>query len=327
LIPPQHPALGDYDQRNPSVISQHFAWSREANVHAWFTSWWGPDSLENDITLNHILNHPDDTTTTGPYRPQIAILYETTNRTANGTTMENLYTDVQYLARHYFGHSNYYKINNRPVIFLYLARYLKLLGLLQDGIDLLRAGAASMGYEHIYIIGDVVWQQYPGDHPQADENYFTLLDAVSTYDVRGSMGANGFAGRGTLVQYARQQRIWRGLANQHGCAFIPSVTPGFNDRAVRSIHTPLSRKLYPNWPFGSFFRAMLQISVPMVEPNYETTSSLLLVTSWNEWHEDTQIEPVVLSNASTNQPLKLTEGYSYEAYGKHYLQILNEETR
>jgi hypothetical protein len=52
--------------------------------------------------------------------------------------------------------------------------------------------------------------------------------------------------------------------------------------------------------------------------------NLILVNSFNEWHEDTQIEPAVGDTAS--YPVQLTAGLQYEGYGELYLNILRQST-
>ena len=61
-----------------------------------------------------------------------------------------------------------------------------------------------------------------------------------------------------------------------------------------------------------------------------------MINSWNEWHEDTQIEPVIALGdltISSSEPLNLTcygrnciQSLEYEAYGELYLDILREAT-
>jgi hypothetical protein len=53
--------------------------------------------------------------------------------------------------------------------------------------------------------------------------------------------------------------------------------------------------------------------------------NFLVVTSFNEWHEDTQIEPTV--GALATRPFNYTLGLEYEGYGTRYLDILAEMTR
>jgi hypothetical protein len=321
LDPPQFPQLGPYDQQNPDVISQHLAWSRQANIGLWLTSWWGSTSVEDSVIKNDILTNNN----LGNHK--IALLYETTHLVPQ-SSLNGVVDDMHYIAQTYFGHPNYYRINDKPVIFIYLARVLNELGILRDFVYLLRSGASQMGYDGIYIIGDIVF----GDSPAASNGSewyepFFLLDAVGTYDVYGSIGATGYAGQDAIDNFAKRQREWRKAAHRQGCAFIPGVSPGFNDRGVRSGHDPVSRQLDVDADEGSLLRALLNVSLGLVEANRNMTGSLLFVTSWNEWHEDSQIEPVAANpNTSTKFPLNLTAGLSYNTYGELYLDIMREAT-
>ena len=166
---------------------------------------------------------------------------------------------------------------------------------------------------------------------------FELLDGVTNYDVYGSLrGGNseGYVGSREMVTqyYQGEQREWKNLAQSKGCAFIPGTSPGFNDLGVRpeKNRTPLSRRLNVNAAEGSLFQAALQEARTLVDPQLD---HLIMVNSFNEWHEDTQIEPVVAVdgskglNSQTNLPTNLTYNLEYEAYGNLYLKILKEETK
>eukprot|EP00535_Pseudo-nitzschia_heimii_P010484 CAMPEP_0197194360 /NCGR_PEP_ID=MMETSP1423-20130617/29121_1 /TAXON_ID=476441 /ORGANISM="Pseudo-nitzschia heimii, Strain UNC1101" /LENGTH=199 /DNA_ID=CAMNT_0042647777 /DNA_START=65 /DNA_END=660 /DNA_ORIENTATION=- len=59
ISPKQLPELGEYDDREPSVIAEHLRWSREHNVDLWVTSWWGKDKREDKNIKENILTHPD----------------------------------------------------------------------------------------------------------------------------------------------------------------------------------------------------------------------------------------------------------------------------
>lgn len=315
LVPPQMPTLGEYNDRSPEVIAQHLAWSRQANISLWAASWWGPDSRE-DLTLRQqVLPHPE----IGDMK--IAILYETQGRTRGFEDFDNLTTDVAHLSTHYFDHPNYLRIDGKPVIVIYLTRVLSVRDRLSSSLETMRGAAREAGYE-LYIIGDHVFGQ-----PPVSSGDIGLLDGITNYDVYGSMGARGYAGQEAVDAYYAAQSGWQELARAEGTAFIPAVTPGFNDKGVRDGHEPVSRRLGPKDEFGSLFRAMLQQTRNYVEP---ATGNMFLITSWNEWHEDTQIEPLQKATATSTDDSPsgrdFTRGLDYEGYGERYLRILREET-
>ena len=311
LVPPQLPELGEYDDRRPEVIAQHLAWSRHAGIEVWATSWWGQGSREDNTTRTAILPRTD----LGSVR--IAVMYETTGTTNNFTDYSGIRGDFTYLAEHYFPSRNYFKIDGRPVVVVYLTRVLARRGVLGSVVTDMRAGAADHGFD-VFIIGDHAFGN------AGSTGGFDILDAITNYDVYGAMGVGGYATREDVDRYAGAQEGWRHLATDAGIAFVPSATPGFNDTAVRSGHDPLSRSLSgPNQP-GSLFRALLEAAVP----RDDRAGGLVLITSWNEWHEDTQVEPVAAAppTATDNSPSgnAYTRGLWYEGYETRYLDILHE---
>lgn len=320
LDPPQPPFLGEYNDHDESVIAQHFAWSRQANVQLWVTSWWGPNRREDTATLK-ILQHRDIG------KNNIALFYESTGRIlkTNDSTLKNIIPDIGYICENYFGDDHYFKIDGRPVLFIYLTRKLYSLNLLKQVVDLMRFTAAGYGFNP-YIIGDQVF----ADAPFADEGTyppFDYLDGVTGYDSYGTIMGDKVDDKvyaGNLNNFEQRSHDWKRLAGLQSCTFIPCVTPGYNDRGIRhhADHGPLSRRLRRSAEPGSLFRALLEQARYFVD---ESTSNLLLVNSFNEWHEDTQIEPTVIS-ASTTLPHNLTQGVEYEGYGELYLNILREMT-
>ena len=321
LLQPRHePTLGEYDDRATAVITQHLAWSRQANVRLWITSWWGPNRDEDTTTRDRILNHHD----LGEH--QIALLYESTGRIKRrgDVTTANVASDIEYICDTYFDHPNYYRVNGRPVLFVYVSRVLEDLGVLEESLLLMRGVALGKGY-NVFLVGDHAFQRAPSLVDVFQPLYY--LDAVTNYDMYGAMrGRGGYAGQAMVDQYVSEQRGWRQAAHQHNSLFIPCVSPGFNDRGVRleAGHPPLSRKLVNSSTSlaGSLFRAILQGARFLVDPGM---SNLLLVNSFNEWHEDTQIEPAI--GNTTSSPFNYTLGMEYEGYGELYLDILRNETQ
>jgi hypothetical protein len=66
-----------------------------------------------------------------------------------------------------------------------------------------------------------------------------------------------------------------------------------------------------------------------VLPNLDsTTGNMLMVSTFNEWHEDTQIEPTIVAAPTTMDDASgtLAQGYSYSGYGNLYLDKLRQAT-
>lgn len=315
LSPKQLPVLGKYDDNDPSVIAQHLTWSRYANIGLWVTSWWGPGSREDVTTLKSILPHSE----LGSHK--IALFYETNGRIpAPNYSTERIRPDISHICKNYFSHPNYYTIDNRPVLFVYVTRKYSQLGILADVVNLMRRTAAEYGYDP-YIIGDQVFQSAPtGAYAP-----FALLDAVTNYDVRGGMNLPGnYVTQSGVDKFYSKQKEWKFAANEQGCAYVPPAVPGYNDRAIRfAANLPaVSRRLTPDDTEGSLFRATVRGARDLVD---SMTGKLMMINSFNEWHEDSQIEPVAGGSSSTS-PFNLTQGVTYEAYGELYLNILREET-
>jgi glycoprotein endo-alpha-1,2-mannosidase len=318
LEPPHYPTLGEYDDTKPDTISQHLKWSRQANIGLWVTSWWGPNRLEDNTTKDIIMEHKE------LGNMKIAIHYETTNRVRDGS-IENVESDMTYICENYFDHEGYYKINDRPVIFIYVSRKLERLGHLEQTILLMRSTANRCG-QNLFIVGDHVFNEAPVGEDGAPIKAFFYFDAVTNYDMYGSMGEKEYhAGSTVVTDYYSDQKGWKDSAAAQGCRYMPTVSPGYNDRGVRlqADHQPLSRRLTADSAEGSLFAMAIEHARRLVDP---TVDNLLLVNSFNEWHEDTQIEPTGES-PGTSLPDILTMGVEYEGYGELYLDILREGTQ
>ena len=315
----EEPTLGYYDASDQQTVTQHLAWSRLANIRMWAVSWKGPDSEEDITVKNSIFAYP----MLGKHK--IALLYETLGRIQQefNYSTNQVASDIEYICQSYFDHPNYFTINGRPVLFVYLTRKLQALGLMTTVIDLMRG--ANCGNHTLYIVGDQVFGQAPESKNLTAYQPFELLDAVTNYDVYGSMGIYGYAGEQDVINYYQHDELgWRQQALAAQCGFVPSVAAGYNDLGVRpeAHHAPLSRRLTSNSsPEGSLFQVSLEQARLLVDP---AMNNLLMVTSFNEWHEDTQIEPCV--GKATSLPDTLTHGLEYEGYGELYLDILRETT-
>ena len=323
LSPRQSPSLGEYDDSLPSTVAQHLAWSRQANIGLWVTSWWGPNRLEDSNTKNVILKHKD----LGDMK--IALHYESTHRilqNSNGQySIENAASDLIYMCDNYFDHPNYLKIQNRPVVFLYVARVLMEKGILDQVVSDMRKSAMNACGMDIYVSGDITFGPAPA--PGVVFDPFLQFDAVTNYDMYGSMmsgSSDVYAGTNRVDKYFQEQADWQARALEHGTRFIPGVSPGFNDRGVRlqANHKALSRQLTSASVEGSLFEYAIPKAMALVD---DQVQNLFMVNSWNEWHEDSQIEPCV--GVATSIPDTYTNGVVYLGYGELFLDLLRNATK
>lgn len=273
------PLLGRYDSRDPLVISKHIDWATGHGIDAFIISWWGPGSWEDIALKEYILKNPLIRDI------KVGILYETLGRLRASIdrgilsidlddpyNREVMLRDLEYIADNYFSNPSYLRINGSPVVILYLARAFS--GNVSNVIKDLRAQLHRKGYD-VYLIGDLVYWQDP--RSPLEREHIKLYDAVTSY----SMYTNT---REILEDFeenvARKYSEWLDVARSLGIGFVPSALPGFDDTVVRA-----GNMLLPKSP--ERFEKQLEIAITYIDRNL----NMIILTSFNEWHEYTYIEP------------------------------------
>ena len=144
---------------------------------------------------------------------------------------------------------------------------------------------AGMGVDPFIVADEVFWQE-------VDPARLRAFDAVTAYNVYDwpRAGNAGFAGDSTFLAdveglFAR----WQKAAKKAGVVFVPNAMPGYNDRGVRPAenHYVIPRRLQPTSPATSLFERSVALAKRFVDP----TVPIVTITSFNEWHEWTQVEP------------------------------------
>ncbi len=283
------PTLGEYDMTQPEVLDQHIAWAVEHSIDLFAASWWGRDSFEDEVLRVHLPAAARSS------EIQWAVLYESTGLLEpdngrfdlDGTNRQRFVDDVRYLAETHFSQPNYLRIDGRPVLFIYLTRIFS--GDVAGAFDAARAAVREIDGHDLYIVADEV---YWGT---LDATRLPAYDAITAYNMHTSVPdiAVDFAAK-VLRQYER----WAQATKRAQINFVPGVLPGFDDTAVRpqAKHPVIGRGLAL---FGEQLTGALEIAQEQPVP-------MVMITSWNEWHEYTSIEPA-------------------EEYGFEYLDLLQAE--
>ncbi len=316
LVPPQAPKLGRYDSSDPNVVGDHIAQSVRGGIAFWASSWWRPGDYTDTTLRDVILEHPD------AGKLKYAILYESTGRlgTFDRPNYSRWISDLTYLKETYFDHPYYLRIDGKPVVFVYLTReYFR-----NKGGDALREMREK--FPNLYLVGDDVFGA--GYRAEWAKNF----DAVTAYDVYGqSVGRLGGT-HAALEMLARNYASAKAAANSVGVAFMPTIAPGYNDTAVRRGHPGRARYFtdVENSQEGDIFRAMIaDVALPNLDAR---CGRIMMVTSFNEWYEDTQIEATAGTQPATakddsDSGTAHTGGQRYVDYGPLYLDILREVTQ
>ncbi|MEX0610541.1 MAG: DUF5010 domain-containing protein [Pirellulales bacterium] len=319
LVPPQPPAIGLYSNRSSATVAAHIDQSHRGNIDFWAVSWWGPQSAEDTTFRTSILTHPRRS------ELRYAVHYESTGRlgTFDNPNFSNLVTDFRYLANNYFQNLNYLQIDGRPVVFMYVTRAYFNSQAARDAVANLRTTMMSEFGLDPYIVGDDLFSG------GVDLQRAQLWDAITDFDVYGTVLQSGGSTSAALSQLASIYDNARAAVSGQNIGFIPTASPGFNDTGVRSGHPAAPRYLVdnPNSEEGDLFARMLtEVVVPRIDP---AADNILMINSFNEWHEDTQIEPTIVApptNVDDSGNQRFTEGYFYEGYGDLYLNILRRAT-
>ncbi len=263
------PLIGRYDSREQATIDAQIEQARDHGIDFFLMSWWGPDSWE-DITLrDHYTQTESASTLDFAILFEMGILAEPESDAYNindEATRARFIAHMRYIARTYFDHPAYLRFDGKPVIYFYgltaddpthaagVASLIPLAreALRADGHDvyLLTDGPASMRFTPET---EPMWRQFDGYLP------YVLLAAHESY--ASDMNE----------QYAH----WQEAATRLGKDFIPSVIPGFG--------TPGSEPFLARDP--DRFRQICRDALAYLPAN-----GAVVVSTWNEWHENTQVE-------------------------------------
>jgi len=263
-----YPALGAYDSHDPAVIDQHCRWAKAAGIDTFIVSWWGHGDY-TDLAMPKIL---DACRTHGL---KACIYYETVPEPKTAQTAAQ---DILRVLAKYGSHEAYLKARGGPVVFVY-GRALEELGLLgwREAVELIKAGRRGGAT----ILGD-----------QFSYGAARVFDGLHTYNTAGSLGglsleqAQGWA--------AGAYMPWVELADQAEAISTITLIPGYDDTKIRTPGLTVER-------FGGELYRIEWEQAIAADPHW------ILITSFNEWHEGSEIEP---SFESGDQYIGLTAGFA-----------------
>jgi hypothetical protein len=274
-VPPEdissdyYPALGAYSSKDPAVVAQHMEWLTQAGIGVIITSWWGQGSWEDQVV-------PLLLQTAESYGIKVAFHIEP----YNGRTPNQLVSDIQYLYKKYGSSpaffrsttSSQYSPNSQPRGMFFVWNM---------------EGHNETKYSY--------WQQALDQIHALPEGALVIANSTDAGWVEGSH-FDGLYNYATLHLDYNSFGWARSLPSD--TLYVPSVLPGFS---ARRIEYPTDTYV-PRLNGDTYNKQWTAALGTGIQPE------LVTITSFNEWHEGSMIEPL-------NPAMNDGRGYNYIEFG------------
>jgi glycoprotein endo-alpha-1,2-mannosidase len=354
LIPPQGPDPATDVSADPATAAAAITQANQAGVNFFALDYWPlnnwtgrplADRQAGDANVTAFLKAPNIN------KIKFCMMYETFAldfNAANESTpvtpaMEKEFdADMLHFATTYFNNPSYLRLHGRPVVVLYLTRTLT--GNVAQMISKARSLLAARGYNP-YFIGDEIFWRVTNPQPPATGSPLTTqpqaarieaFDAITSYSLYFGGNSPSLGPAQDFVGYPGKTTIAadeRGLMNKYSAAtnakvpVIPDITPGFNDRGVRlSTNHPAQPR---EWLPGAGTASTLDnLFTKVAVPTLDARAPIIFVTAWNEWNEDSGVEPVPgVATTKDDSPTgrQYTQGYPYGGEGDSALKVLRRD--
>ncbi|KAM6973212.1 glycoprotein endo-alpha-1,2-mannosidase [Aplochiton taeniatus] len=267
-----YPALGAYSSRDPSVIEAHMQQLRTAAIGVLAVSWYPPGMKDdNGEPTDDIV--PLILDVAHKYHVKVAFHIEP----YVGRDEISMLNNLKYIIDKYGEHPAFFRHRTNtgkflPLFYVYDSyllnseQWAKLLKHTQS------TSLRDTPYDGIFI-ALLVEEKHKRDILTAG------FDGIYTY-----FATNGFS-------YGSTHRNWESIkafCEDNSLIFIPSVGPGYIDTNVRPWNFQNTR----NRINGKYYETALSAALE-AKPDY------ISITSFNEWHEGTQIEMAVPKTSQT----------------------------
>jgi len=249
-----YPALGAYDSNDPKVIEQHCQWARTAGLDGFIYSWWGIGGYE-EKPLPRLLDAAQR------HRLKVCLYYEQVPQPGDP---RSVLPDLRHILREFAPHPAYLKVQGRPVLFVY-GRAMEQLSLAQWAwvLEAIRAEFPP----GVCAIGDSLGRSAA-----------RVFDGIHTYNPVGALvGKPLDAIQPTLEAHYREAIQTAGELGRIACV---TIIPAYDDTKIRTPGIRTDR-------FGGEAYRKGWDAVLSLNPDW------VLITSFNEWHEGSEIEPSV----------------------------------
>jgi glycoprotein endo-alpha-1,2-mannosidase len=250
--------LGAYDSHDPATVEQQVAMARAAGITGFIASWWGRDSFE-DHGMPLLL------AAAGKHKLSVSAYYEKITGDDAASRIKAAVGDIDYLLARYGSDKAWLRAGGKPVLFVY-GRALHELSPADWQEVIAQVRRDNLG--GVLLIADSL-----------EPKFVSIFDGASTYNITGQTQHKSPSEIDAWAHAAYPKMV---AAAGPGKISTVTIIPGYDDR---NVGRPPPRPVTERWG-GETYRVLWQEAIA-VAPDY------VLITSWNEWHEGSEIEPSV----------------------------------
>lgn len=285
-FPEREPLLGWYDDGDDAVVSHQLTWMKQYGITFVVYDWYWIN-LNNGVVLEEPIKA--HLRSDAGASMDFAILWA--NHSNVPSSMDQFDEVVNYWIKNYFSHPNYYRIDGKPVVYMFDPNALD-----QDAIKFrsraveLLARAQTManaaGFRGIYFVA--CNQAYAPDvNKDAEIGY----SAISTYNYH--YGLSGvFNNPKPSHSYEElvngYSQTWAWMINNSKLPYMIPVTSGWDKRPWGGSPDPLHDQS-TSTPIS--FHDQLLRAKRIIDKNPQKTLNTMMICCWNEFGEGSYVEP------------------------------------
>lgn len=261
-----------YASSDPNAILRHIEQAQSAGIDGFISSWWGPDDY-TDRNLRILLDLAQ------ARNFSVSIYFETLRGNGTPRNAEEIFNWLAYAISNYRDHPAFMKVGGKPFIAIWAADQVPL----KTWKDIF-ARLKSQGLEAVFLA------------TPPDLNFLEVFDGLDWYAYFNNLGIGlGYAILGHEIRY---YSLLADLSLQKNLTiWAATAMPGSDDTLIPGRMHP------PPYPLerenGVSYRTQFEAAI-------RSNPHWIFITSWNEWYENTHIEP---SELYDDQYLKITREF------------------
>jgi len=249
-----YPAKGAYDSYDPEIIDYHINLAKSNGIDGFICTWWGQNTYD-DKAFRKVLD------IAGKKGFEITVYWE--NAPEKGKKkIDRAVNDLLYVLNNYGSHPAFMKVDGKPVIFVF-GRVMGQVSV-NEWSQIITNAQEKYGKDFILIADGY------------QNGYASIFDGIHIYNICGWVQGKSPDNLKKLSQEFFDNAV-RMARKQEKISCI-TVIPGYDDTKVRKPGVKADRM------DGQTYKILWESAI-------SADSDWVLITSFNEWHEGSEIEP------------------------------------